>query len=572
MNKELKYLKIFEAFESIKLSKTLNYIKDPKSKNTFMELLKTIANQMDLPLSKYSDEYFQYLPFNKALSLNFTIGDEPCDATSEQSYPGFGVPGCSCDKGMVDRKWGRSVRKAKCTVCNGTGIKKKSVYPIKWLKFWFDKDGKYITTTGTDGQVRNQIIKTYPKNYSMPSYPISTNESDYDVIKTLSLSDMRDIPKGTIVKIKIGDPKRWVIGLVWKDPGSTKPYIIQNECDGSTPDNSERVEWQPYGRYSWVIGGPGDYSGEIKELKLKASAESKILKIGSEEEDLDDKVDPYTWNAPVNVRYSSLSLTNDSNVEKLISNAHFALVLNYLDIKASEFKTKSEISQEREQSKKGASAFISDQEVREKNIQRYIDEISKRLSIPNDIKELGKTVQRFMGGPYLGIYILRSRNVGEFSSFVEYFYKFMTLPEGDSDKEYYLSRALEYFRNVVDKNLKFNSELTMSIKEIRNMIRKDDRQELEPVLDDLLELNRIIINKFQNFEYETLEDLEIFLEKIQSIRKVYRDSERLRIRDLYYFTEHMNNPGRAYSYLNDITSTENTLLKIQKFKKFVERI
>lgn len=459
MNKELKYLKIFEAFESIKLSKTLNYIKDPKSKNTFMELLKTIANQMDLPLSKYSDEYFQYLPFNKALSLNFTIGDEPCDATSEQSYPGFGVPGASCDKGMVDRKWGRSVRKAKCTVCNGTGIKKKSVYPIKWLKFWFDKDGKYITTTGTDGQVRNQ-----------------------------------------------------------------------------------------------------------------ASAESKILKIGSEEEDLDDKVDPYTWNAPVNVRYSSLSLTNDSNVEKLISNAHFALVLNYLDIKASEFKTKSEISQEREQSKKGASAFISDQEVREKNIQRYIDEISKRLSIPNDIKELGKTVQRFMGGPYLGIYILRSRNVSEFSSFVEYFYKFMTLPEGDSDKEYYLSRALEYFRHVVDKNLKFNSELTMSIKEIRNMIRKDDRQELDPVLDDLLELNRIIINKFQNFEYETLEDLEIFLEKIQSIRKVYRDSERLRIRDLYYFTEHMNNPGRAYSYLNDITSTENTLLKIQKFKKFVERI
>ena len=59
MNKELKYLKIFEAFESIKLSKTLNYIKDPKSKNTFMELLKTIANQMDLPLSKYSDEYFR---------------------------------------------------------------------------------------------------------------------------------------------------------------------------------------------------------------------------------------------------------------------------------------------------------------------------------------------------------------------------------------------------------------------------------------------------------------------------------------------------------------------------------
>ena len=569
MNKELKYLKIFEAFESIKLSKTLNYIKDPKSKNTFMELLKTIANQMDLPLSKYSDEYFQYLPFNKALNLNFTVGDEPCNATSEQSYSDFGVPGATCDKGMIDRKWGRSIRKAKCTVCDGTGIKKKSVYPIKWLKFWFDKDGKYITTTGTDGQVRKQVEKYYPQSYNMPSYPISTNESDYDVVKTLSLADIRAIPKGTIVKIKIGDPKRWIIGLVWKDPDSTKPYIIQNECDGSTPDNSSRYEWESYGRYSWVIGGPSDYSGEITELKLKPNG---ILKIGSEEEDLNDRVDPYTWNAPLNVRYGNFSLTNDSNVEKLISNAHFALVLNYLDIKASEFKTKREISTEREQSKEGASAFISDQEFREKNIQRYIDEISKRLSISNDIKELGKTIQRFMGGPFLGIYILRGRNFGEFSSFVEYFYKFITLPEDDSDKDYYLSRCLEYLRHVIDKNLKFNSELTMSINEIRYKIRKDDRQELEPVLDDFMELNKIIINKFQNFEYETLEDLEIFLEKIQSIRKVYRDSERLRIRDLYYFTENMNTPARAYSTLNGITSTENILLKIQKFKKFVERL
>ena len=58
----LKYIKLFEAFESIKLTKTLGFI-NKGSNAIFISQLKTIASKLDFPISKYSDDYFQYLPF-----------------------------------------------------------------------------------------------------------------------------------------------------------------------------------------------------------------------------------------------------------------------------------------------------------------------------------------------------------------------------------------------------------------------------------------------------------------------------------------------------------------------------
>ena len=59
--KNLKYIKLFEAFESVKLSKTLGFI-SKDARGTFISQLKFLADRMDLPYSKYSDDYFQYLP------------------------------------------------------------------------------------------------------------------------------------------------------------------------------------------------------------------------------------------------------------------------------------------------------------------------------------------------------------------------------------------------------------------------------------------------------------------------------------------------------------------------------
>ena len=72
---EMKYLMLFEAFESKILSKTLGYI-NTSDKSSFMDRIKRLCKTIDFPLSKMSDEYFEYLPFKSALSRAAMTGDE----------------------------------------------------------------------------------------------------------------------------------------------------------------------------------------------------------------------------------------------------------------------------------------------------------------------------------------------------------------------------------------------------------------------------------------------------------------------------------------------------------------
>ena len=62
--KYLKNIQIFEAVESNILSKTLGYICS-EDRITFMNQLKKMCKSINFPLSKISDEYFEYLDLLK---------------------------------------------------------------------------------------------------------------------------------------------------------------------------------------------------------------------------------------------------------------------------------------------------------------------------------------------------------------------------------------------------------------------------------------------------------------------------------------------------------------------------
>lgn len=81
--KNLKHIQLFEAFDSKVLSKTLGYIKDPNDKEKFFNQIKRVCKIIDYPLSELSDDYFEYLPYKKALKVAAMTGDEPCEATSK---------------------------------------------------------------------------------------------------------------------------------------------------------------------------------------------------------------------------------------------------------------------------------------------------------------------------------------------------------------------------------------------------------------------------------------------------------------------------------------------------------
>jgi hypothetical protein len=544
--KELKYIRLFEAFESQKLSKTLKFL-NKEGKSNFLTKLKSIANSIDFPVSEFSDEYFQYLSFKKALDLNFSYEDNPCDAKSYQAFPDFGISGEVCDGGMIKRKWGNSISKTKCPICDGTGIeiRSDSSYQIKWIKFWFDKDGNYVGVTGTDGRIREQ------------NKPKADPKFNYNVVKQLTHEEMLELPIGSIVRISIqGSP---TIGVIWKSNKYNSTYIIQNSSMGAYDDSSN--EWKKYGEYSWSVDDVSSYLGTPELL------EPKNPKI----EDKIEEVDPYIWNAPLEISWNGLRLIVEGNMDKLLSNAHFAIVLNFLDLKKSEFMKKSDIKSTRVKSKMGALALKNDDEIRKTNIARYIEEIKRRLDISPELSDMNKTLTRFMGGPYMGFYVLNGTNSSNLKSFLSRVHGFLSETDEGNKRHYYVL-AVDDLKNITEKNLKTNGILNNSIKEIKKELLERDRADLIPTIDGILDLNDCINTKFKNMEFETLEDMEIAYEKISTIGKVFSGSDRLRIDGIRYAMQYLMNGhvSLAIRYLVDY-STEYPS-KIEKLKKFIERL
>jgi hypothetical protein len=159
------------------LGKTLSFI-NSSAKSTFIDNLKRIAKNYDFPISKFNDDMFQYLPFKSALRKNVDppkpTEREVCKRESDW------IPGEFCQGGRVKRTWGSHTRMTECPGCGGTGFKpEKKVAPeVQLLKFWFDKDGNYVTVTGCDGQIRKQFESQKNADYSGELYNFSKNNTE----------------------------------------------------------------------------------------------------------------------------------------------------------------------------------------------------------------------------------------------------------------------------------------------------------------------------------------------------------------------------------------------------------
>lgn len=345
--KQLKYIKLFEAFDSEKFSKTLAYITD---KNEFLSKIKNICNIYDYPYSQLNDDLFDYLPFNKALKKADVIDDEPCDATSIGEFGNSGLDGEKCESGKIKRKWGARERVVSCPKCNGTGVKVKRPGDVKMVKFWFTKDGELVGTTAVDGINRNVSEK------------MSNDINDYTIGDTIAKRKLKSLPTGTFVKL---DYNGWygrnsdIICYIINENRTV--YGIQNKVNGNSP-------WR-YPNWNKI----NDYSIELTQDSVNNIKMLIPNNVNS---------DPYNINVGVDVsRYSSLEINTRIDVKELIKGAHFALILDLTKLKKSGYKSVSKIKSERSDLKSGAISLLSDEEIRNTNIKRYLDKISKDINI-----------------------------------------------------------------------------------------------------------------------------------------------------------------------------------------------
>lgn len=538
--KQLKYIKLFEAFESVKLTKILGYI-NQKSRNKFLEILKNLSKNYDFPMSQFSDDMFQYLPFNKALKANIETVKEPCKATSKNQFGQYGIGGEKCESGKIKRLWGSRQRVVDCQRCKGTGVEPLNS-ELKLLKFWFSSDKEFIDFTGVDGVIRN-----FSPSVFMTTGSILANRSGFQ--------QLANLPNLTQVTIRQRQSSSPISGVIYKSRGDV--FVIQNRLDGGSPNGTA---WQAYGRYSWNVT-----NGDFYEIKVI---------VQDLPDDDDNSENPYNWNISVD-RYFRVT-DQYSSIETKIKDANFALVLDLDRIKKGDYTTKRDIQTKRAEIKSGSRLDMTDDEIKKANIQRYISEIAKRADIVSDISNIKNLVNRGIGGRWtLFLQMGSSRYQNNFSKITELYYGLMSA-ESDENKKYYIEQIQTRIKSIYSHSSQMTSELGNNLQEIKNRLKKegeDVEKKYLPIIESLERISQKFYNKVMSGKFETIEDLEIVRQRMINLESFYNNSF-YGLSNLKNFCDSLINsrPERAYGYLVGTWRVDDYYDTIIKGLPIVERL
>ncbi len=402
----MKYLKLFEAFESNILSKTLSYLSDD-SKKDFMDKISKFCTKIDFPKSKLTDDYFQYLPFSTALKKVISAEDkvEDCKAKSEEVFGEKGIKDDICTGGKLKRNWGKSSRNVDCPKCLGTG-KIKVGNPdapegYELIKFWINDKKDIVNTTITDGKADQQDNIEGYVGYG----DVYLGEND-NRRRSGNLSQIQHLSK---VIIKWHSSDKPCLATIFHERGDT--YVIHNNGykNGGTPSDGD---WRKYGRHGWDLGG---YDFNIIQM-VKPSDEKEL--------------NYYLYNKSTD---SELKTTNRPSSQGSLDGAQFAIVFDTGKLKKSEYKKRTEIIKGRSELRKGlvgGRLGLSNDAIKKQNLDKYIKALATKdiKGDVSDLQSLDNYIFRILGGKNVIFKILKGET-GDVVKVIEGFFKMLKVNE-----------------------------------------------------------------------------------------------------------------------------------------------
>jgi len=549
--KNLKYIKLFEAFDARTLNATLKHLKLKTDKTSFLNSLKKICTKFDIPESKLSDDLFTYLPFNRALRFNNVIRDnQPCDATGEF------IAGENCDNGKVKRPWGRGFRVVDCGTCKGTGIKPKKS-DLSMIKFWFDSDGKFITTTAVDGVYR----ETSAANTSA----FSENIDDYEVVRRIPKSRINELSTGDIIAVDLvnngwGQTYTQVVSYVMKANtwAGTKVFALQNNSNYYNNYPRDTNGWNQIANRFWQMSQ--SRVNNINLLKPKAN-------IGG--------LDPYGYNTSFELDSFRI---RPVQINASVKDANFAIILDFNKLMnfASD-KKKSEIISDRTEMRSGSLALMKDDDIKNANIKRYFDKIAQSFQLKGELDDISKFNR--MSARLLGrnaVYFLNqsasdiiSGGLGNIATHIFKVIKRIKTAEREDAKlveqglvptkiealknDNAFKSDLEFindkYKSILDWSINSNELTNKLLKSFRKKIEDESPEEWKEkelrVLNNLDKLSLEIAQYISSITVETLADVEFLQQEINSIRQMFR-SERTGMNSLGNFFDRLR-PGGYYN-------------------------
>ena len=544
--KRLKYLKLFEAFESEKLTKTLGYI-NGESRQKLIYTLKKVCATLDFPFSELKDSFFQYLPYQKALDLQYTPVNKPCGQTSAAEFgPGVGISGESCQSGKIKRLWGGRTRIVDCPKCGGTGIEiQKS--EIKLLKFWFTKEGEMVTTTGVDS-----ISKpTLEKSDGMSFY-----SRDYTIGSSVSRHQRGELNHGDFVLAQLQTGRQEVMCYVFRQ--RDKLYLLQNGHDGGEPSG---YDWRSIARYSWDIT-----NWDLISLKKTTHKERPKT---------EPEIDPLSFNKEVFFNYRGMSIVSNTRdeVRKNLSGAHFGLILDLDKLKQVPFKTSSVIQDERRDTRKGSLSLLKDSEIKALNIERYMKEIAKRSDIISDINKLPKVISRLIGGKNIFLLMFDSSYFTRDLSRLAKSYE-DALSEG-LEEDYHKKELSEFIAQKYKDTSRLSQRIDINLSYLKKYCEQNKLEQEAAIVSGLEKISQNMYQKLLQMTFDSVEDIEILKVKLDSLRLLAR-SGRYGLTHCDYLVENLGNDSqeRSLSYLINWRISENSariLGGIDQVLKIVDR-
>jgi len=541
---EMKYLMLFEAFEANALSKMMVFLTkktDSDSKERFRNKLKTLTTNLDIPIDKIKDSDVKYLNRSQALKLK----------------------------------------------------NEKESDSIYCLKFWFSIDEGYLGFTGTGNLTMNFNRHIKGRRSEIKNSPFNTRELDYIKlsldIKTGSLEPVKnyeDIQHGQLV---IGvfsgedpiDINKLGFAKIWRDENQL--YAIQDVTSGGSPDNEINGQnWRSWRNsdsrlvHSWSLDNVYSPGSDHCKLHIYKSSNEPLHIVGVKKEVVEKSENPFDFNLPINRDFnltewgnSSWSIDDYKSVEK----ADFAIVLMLDDIIKSVGTKVSNIKKSREESKEGATSLMSDSEIKEANIKRYLIGLISKMGITVDtsnLQNLQNLVIKSVCSEFAFISIYRETpGFGNLNSITKSIYNMIGL-EDEPDKKYYLDKAIEYYQYLNTNSDEYRKIYTDSLE----VIKKCNSDQIKEFFDIIMKIGDKIKKYLSSQNIQNIEDLRMIIIKLQSIRTISRENE-------FKFEGFVKNILDEFHYKNDVEyytreygsrDISKELTKIKNLERYVDSL
>lgn len=536
----MKYIKIYEAFQSEILSSTLKFIKDKKQ---FLDLIKKICDEYNFPISSLSDDFFEYLPFNKALKKTDSLDSLPCDAKSIDLFDDFGIEGEICKRGNIKRKWGKSIRTVKCTKCSGSGIKKKDRSVITLIKFWFNSDGVYIGTTCFNNNISG--IDTEKTNFSR-----NIDDYEIEIENIIDREEYYKLKTGDIVLFQADDEYKPVVAYIIREGDAL--YAIQDINNGDTPYN---INYSHIAKYSWRLGG-----SDVILLSL----------LKKKNKEIDNEIDPFKYNLVYNFRYYKPDeYTNSKNYLK---DADFSIILDVDKLKKSEYENVSKTRKERLDAKYGSTALISNDEIKKINLDRYVDALCKKMSIYENPSNCNKLISKVLSRDYL-MFEFKEFNIPDhLDRLVTCYYNILKENE-DYYKGRYIDDLNSYIKNIYEKSKVFSTKINKNILNYKIRLEEVEKPSYFIIIDKITEINRAFYDKITSIDIENIDDLELVISKIRIFRTFFNNE---RIVDYYmynYLIDYIYNGSLSNAITRmDSYNIEEQIQKLERLKRLIDKM